>query len=39
PLKMLTTTLYYKDAMLTPSDYSNLYDGQWLNDQCVDFYL
>ncbi|CAG8609072.1 10963_t:CDS:2 [Funneliformis mosseae] len=36
---MLTTTLYYKDAMLTPSDYSNLYDGQWLNDQCVDFYL
>ncbi|CAI2175826.1 18643_t:CDS:2 [Funneliformis geosporum] len=36
---MLTTTLYYKDSMLTPADYSNLYDDNWLNDRCIDFYL
>ncbi|GBC01037.1 hypothetical protein RclHR1_04040007 [Rhizophagus clarus] len=36
---MLTATLYYKDAMLTPADYYLLYDDRWLNDQCVDFYL
>ncbi|RIA80197.1 hypothetical protein C1645_810549 [Glomus cerebriforme] len=36
---MLTSTLYYKDAMLTPADYDYLYDDRWLNDQCIDFYL
>ncbi|CAB4413879.1 unnamed protein product [Rhizophagus irregularis] len=36
---MLTSTLYYKDAMLAPEDYGLLYDDRWLNDRCVDFYL